>query len=248
MVNEHNFISLNEVLADVTQALNDKEERKLSHGFYVAQVHNAIDELGFSTVFLEGHADIQIPANNIVSMASNMYRLKKVHVFNGTPNNITSMENVYWKKGAIATGGKDGGFTANMYPGFLDIYFGNSLYSSPDTVYWFVYNKGNLVLSDACASFDYVRLVYDGIPSGSLDDAKFVPPEVRKAVVLWTIEKCAGFLKASEPGYRTIQLDAAAQLDEYGFNGAWQEAKRRIKYLGKKVMSDIMNYNNRPRA
>lgn len=247
MVNEHNFISINEILADVTLGLNDREERKLSHGFYVAQVRYAIDELGFSTVFLEGHTDVQIPANHIIPTPSNAYRIKSLHVFTGDPNNITSMENVYWKKGARNSGGKDAGFTANYYPGMADIYFG-SLPCVLDSVYWFIYNNGNIILSDGCSSFDYLRIVYSGIPSGTLDDMAMIPPEVRKAIVLWVTEKCAGFLKATFPEYRTIQLDAAAQLDEYGFNGAWNEAKGRIKYLGKKIWNDIMNYNNRPRA
>ena len=104
------------------------------------------------------------------------------------------------------------------------------------------------MLSDACSSYDYIRIVYDGIPSGELDSVRLVPPEVRKAVVLWVIEKCAGFLKFKEPAYRTVQLDAAAQLDEYGINGAWHEAKMRIKYLGKKILRDVLEYNARPRA
>jgi hypothetical protein len=248
MVNENNFISINEVLADVTVMVGDPEERLLSHGFYVAQVRNAIDELGFDTVFLEGYEDIEIPATHNISLPQNAYRIKRMHIYKGDPITVTHMENVYWKKGGLSMG-KDQGFTANMYPGSSDPYFGNGLYAQSEAIYWFVYHKGVITLSDGCDGFDYLRVVFDGIPSGVLDEAKMVPPEVRNALVLWAVEKCASALKTKDIKlYRTIQIDAAAQLDLHGFNGVWQQAKRRLKYMGKKSMSDVAEYNNRPRA
>jgi hypothetical protein len=246
-MNEYSYISINEVLADVTVALGDRDERRLSHGFYKAQVRNAMDELGFSTVFLEGFEDTEIPADHKIVLPAAAYRIKNLHIFKGTPDNITTMSNVYWKKGAHSEGFETG-FTANYYPGSNDPYYGNNLRSYGESIYWFIFHGGDIVLSDGCADFDYVRVVYDGIPSGILDEAGLIPPEARKAVVLWTIEKCASFLKVDDSKYRTIQLDAASQLDEYGYNGAWQEAKRRIKYLGKKIRRDVIEYNNRPRA
>jgi hypothetical protein len=248
MVNENSFISINEVLADVTVALDDQEERLLNHGFYVAQVRNAIDELGFDTVFYEDHADREIPANNIIVVPSNVYRIKNLHLFTGAPDNIESTANLYWKKGARDLGGKDRGYTANFYPGIDDLYYGNS-FSSAETAYWFKFHNGNIILSDGCTSWDYIRIVYDGIPSNSnLSEANMIPPEVRKALVLWAIEKCSGTLKVRDAKYRTIQLDAARDLDEYGQRGAWHEAKMRLKYMGKKFLRDTLHYSDRPHA
>lgn len=248
MVNQNNFISINEVLADVTVALDDKEERKLSHGFYIAQVRNAIDELGFSTVFLEDSFDREIPVNHIISVPSNVYRIKNLQVFNGTPDEITAQANVYWKKGARSLGGHDKGYTANMISGSSDLYYSNSLSTTGESAYWFVYNNGNIILSDASDAWDYLRVTYDGIPSGNLDDIAMLPPEIRKAVMLWTIAYCSGFLKIKNPSYRVIQMDAEAKLDEFGMGGAWHEAKSRLKYMGKKFMRDVLTYSARPHA
>jgi len=248
MVNNNSFISINEVLADALVALNDEDTRLLSPGFYRAQVRNAIDEIGFDTVFVEGTLDLAIPADHIVPFPSSAYRVKNVHIFTGTPDDIGYVQNVYWKKNA-RTAGFEKGYTANNHPGnYSDIYFHSPVWGSTDINYFFSFVNGNLYLSDACDPYDYVRVIYDGIATGELDDATIIPPEVRKAMVLWVIEKCASFLKLKDPAYRTVQLDAAAQLDEYGMNGAWHEAKRRIKYLGKKVLRDISEYNARPRA
>lgn len=250
MVNSNSFISINEVLSDVLVALNDESTRKLNAGFYRAQVRNALDELGFSTLFVEGQIDVLIPHNNIIPFPASAYRIKNVHIYTGTPDDIGYVQNVYWKKNARTEGfGK--GYTSNNHPGnYSDIYFASSnpTWGSADIAYFFSFVNGNITLSDACASYDYFRAIYDGIPSGILDDAKMVPPECRKAVVLWAIEKCASFLKLKDPAYRTVQIDASAQLDEYGFSGAWHEAKMRLKYLGRKVIRDVLEYNARPRA
>lgn len=249
MVNQNNFISINEVLADVTVAMDDQAERLLSHGFYVAQVRNALDEIGFSTVFLEDHADREIPVNHIISVPSNVYRIKNLHIFNGTPDNIEATANVYWKKGGRSLGGNDKGFTANMMAGSNDLYYGNSLgIGNTETAYWFVFNNGNIILSDGCEGWDYLRIVYDGIPSGNLDEVNMVPPEVRKALVHWATAYCASFLKKKDPTYRVIQMDAEAKLDEFGMQGSWNEAKNRLKYMGKKFMRDVLHYSDRPHA
>lgn len=247
MVNENNFISINEVLADVTVAMDDVDTRKLSSGFYEAQVRNAIDELGFDTVFAEDKLDMEIPADNIVPFPAAAYRIKQVFIFTGDPDDIGYVQNVFWKKGARGAGFEKG-YTANNRPGANDMYFNTPTWGDTSIAYFFSFVNGNITLSDACTSYDYVRVVYDGIPSGVLADAALVPPEVRKAVVLWAIEKCASFLKIKDPAYRVVQLDAAAQLGEYSMDGAWAEAKRRIKFQGKKVKQDLSEYNARLRS
>lgn len=248
MVNENSFISINEVLSDVLVALNDEDTRKLTPGFYRAQVRNAVDELGFDTVFQEYKIDVPIPSNHIVSFPSNAYRIKNAHIYSGSPDNIGYVQNLYWKKNA-RTEGFEKGYTANNHPSnSSDNYFTSPTWGDTNIAYFFSFVNGNIYLSDPCASYDYVRIIYDGIPSGVLDEVKMVPPEARKAIVLWVIEKCASFLKIKDPAYRAVQLDAAAQLDEYGMNGSWHEAKMRIKYLGKKVLRDVLEYNCRPRA
>lgn len=248
MTNEHSYLSINEVLADALVQLNDSATRKLSMGFYRAQVRNAMDELGFGTVFQELHKDWPIPANNIIVFPANAYRIKQVQIYTGSPDDVGYVQPVYWKKGGKSEGyGK--GYTADNHPSnYSDIYFDTPAWGDTDINYFFTFTRGNLVLSDPCSAYDYVHIAFDGIPSGVLDDVKMVPPEVRAAVVLWVVEKCAAALKMREPAYRTVQADAAAQLDEFGMAGAWHEAKMRLKYQGKKIQRDIAEYNNRPRA
>lgn len=241
-INPRNFLSIQEVLADALVQLGDKEQRKLTPGFYRAQVKYGLDELGFDTLFYEVVDDEPLPDNLIVPMPKGAYNLKGLRIYTGTPDNVGYVCNVYWRRNA-QTRGKDTGVIANVNLGTTHDPFISAPFWMRGGAYWFNIQNGLLRLSDSCADYDYVQAVYSGIPSGNLDAMKMVPPEVRKALVLWVVEKCAGVLKAEDNRYRVIQIDASAQLDEYGFNGAWQEAKRRLRDLDKKKLQDVLEYH-----
>lgn len=241
-INPNNFLALQEVLADVTVAMDDKEMRKLTPGFYRAQVKYALDELGFDAKFLEVVHDIALPDDLIVPMPKGVYNLKNIRIYTGTPDDVKYVENVYWRRG-VQTRGRGTGVVANVNLGTISDPFISAPFWMQGGAFWFSIQNGLIRLSDSCEHYDYVQLVFNGLPSGNLDEAKMIPPEARKAIVLWVTEKCASSLKASDPKYRTVQIDAASQLDEYGFNGAWHEAKSRLRDLDQKQLQDVLEYN-----
>jgi len=243
-INIQNFLSLQEVLADVLVAMDDKEQRKLTPGFYRAQVKYGLDDLGFEAKFFEVTVDELLPDDLIVQMPVGSYNLKNIHIYTGTPDNVGIVENVYWRRN-VQTRGKDTGVVANVNLGNISDPFISAPFWMRGGAFWFSVQNGLIRLSDSCQYYDYTRMTFNGIPSGHLDEAKMVPPEVRKALVLWVTEKCASSLKLTDNRYRAVQVDAAAQLDEYGFNGAWHQAKMRLIDLDAKKLRDIMEYNAR---
>jgi len=242
-INPANFGNINEVLADVLVVLNDEDQSLLTPGFYRAQVKNGLDELGFDISFLEVPNDYELPDDLILPMPKGCFNLKQIQVYTGTPDAVEYVEQVYWKKG-VQTRGKGKGYTSNVHHWNVTDPF-IQVRVDEYSMYYFSVQNGNIYLSDACANYDYVKLVFDGIPSMNLDEVKMVPPEVRKALVLWVTDKCAGALKMRDARYRIIQSDAASQLDEYGVTGAWHEAKMRLRKLDKKKMKDIIEYNSK---
>ena len=72
-----------------------------------------------------------------------------------------------------------------------------------------------------------------------------IPPQLQEALVLYAVERCAGFLKLKDNKYRLVQADAAVQLDRYGLNGAWHVAEMRLKELDYKKNKDIVEYNSK---
>ena len=244
-INYQNLLSVQEILADVLIAVNDESTHLLTTGFYIAQVKLGLDELGFSVSFLPVTEDYPMPEFLTLEMPKGCFNLHTIHIYNGTPDAVSYSENVYWKKN-VQTRGKGTGSTSNVHPwNISDPFFKTPHIDHSFGLYYFSVQNGIIRLSDDCANYPYVRLTYDGIPSKQLDMVKMVPPEVRKALVLWVIEKCASYLKIRDGRYSKIQADAAQQLDEYGLNGAWHEAKMRLLKLDKKKLKDSILYNSR---
>jgi hypothetical protein len=240
-INHLNLYSIQEVLADVLVHMDDEQNTKLTPGFYRAQVKYALDELGFDISFLPVTEDFPMPEDGMLQVPKGCYNLKLIHVYNGTPENVGYVENVYWKKNA-QTRGKNMGFTANQ-TGFNITDPFCQVRACASSLYYFTIQNGIIRLSDACTSYPYIRATFEGLKSVLLDEVKMVPPETRKAVALWVTEKCAGALKVRFKEYRQVQIDAASQLDEYGLNGAWHEAKMRLARLDTKLLKDSILYN-----
>jgi hypothetical protein len=240
--NYANFYSIGEVLADVLLNVGDADMRLLTPGFYRTQVKYAMDELGFDTLFYDMFEDIEMPDDLILEMPKGAYNILNLTIFKGTPENMTNAENVYWRRGAVGKGYSTG-VTARVNLGSS----GNDPFvkipSIGGGVYYFATQNGVIRLSDSCKGFDFARIHTSGIPSMLMDEVKIVPPEARKAISLWVTEKAAGTLKVNDAKYRTLQIDAVSQLDEYGYNGAWHQAVMRMKELDKKKLRDVLEYN-----
>jgi hypothetical protein len=242
-INYQNLISVNEVLSDVLVILGDIDQKLLTPGFYLANVRNGLDELAFDINFLPMTNDYPLPIDLIVPMPVGCFDLQNINIFSGTPDDVQYIETVYWRKG-VQTRGYNTGTIARINPTNYTDHFAQSNVNEY-TLYYFSVQNGLIRLSDACKSFDYVRLTYNGLPSVNLSNVKMVPPECRKALVDWTVDKCAGALKLQDAKYRTIQFDTQRSLDEYGLKGSWHEAKMRLVRLDKTKLRDVVEYNSK---
>jgi hypothetical protein len=253
------LISIQEVIADATVDLDDKAMRQLTPGWYRKHVKRAMDELSFDAPFIDVTRDYVMPDDLKLEIPKGFYDINNIQIFTGTPENIGYVENVYWKRnfesrgrvyrdGALA----DSGYTANNHEyNVTDPFFKASrLSQTPSGAYYFNTHSGFIILSDACHLYPYIRIAGKGIASSELDidKIKIIPPFALKAVTLWVVEKGARALKVNDSGnrrYRTIQTDAAMQLDEYGMNGAWYEAKVRLSKIDTKKWRDFIEYNSK---
>jgi|WetSurSiteA1Bulk_404760.scaffolds.fasta_scaffold09601_2 hypothetical protein len=241
-LNPNNFISISDVLADALVVLDDQDNSKLTPGYYRAAVKNCINELGFDIPFLDVVNDYEMPVDLKLDVPGGCYNMKSIILYTGTPDAVSYQETCYWKKN-MQTRGKGTGITADVpLYNTSDPFFRVDLWN--DTLYYFNVQNGTIMLSDACVNFDYVRLKYSGIPASNLDEMRMIPPEAREAVLLYVIEKCASSLKLKDNKYRAVQIDAAAQLDRYGMNGAWHNTITRLAKLDYKKYRDTILYNS----
>jgi hypothetical protein len=241
-LNPSDFVSINEILADVLVILDDQDNSKLTPGYYRAAVKNSLDELSFNISFLKVVNDYAMPVDLMLDIPSGCYNMQSIQIYSGTPDNVQYTENVYWRRG-VQTRGKETGLTASVRGwGVTDPFFRVSV--DENSLYFFSVQNGIIRLSDSCSAYDYIRLVYCGVPSMNLDDLKMVPREVRSAITLRVVEKCASALKLKDNKYRAVQVDAHQELDEFGFNGAWHQAVMRLAELDTKKHKDIILYNS----
>jgi hypothetical protein len=242
-INPNNFLAINEILSDVLVHIDDEPNSKLTPGYCRAQVKMGLDALGFEMPFIEVTNDYPIPSDLKLDMPSGCYNLNSINIYAGTPDAVGYTENVYWRKG-VHTRGANTGVTANVNQyNVTDPFCRVAL--GYQAKYYFSVQNGILILSDDCSNFDYARLTYNGIPSGSLDEVKMIPPEAREALILYAVEKCAASLKLRDNKYRIVQLDAASQLDRYGLNGAWHNTKMLLLKLDRKKLHDVILYNSK---
>jgi hypothetical protein len=247
------LLSIQEIIAEVLVEVDDKEQQKLTPGHYRRSVKLAMDELSFDAAFVEVTRDFEMPFDLKLPIPKGVFNIENIWIFTGTPDDVGYQENVYWKR-FFETRGKlldeDTGYTAINKEGNITDPFVKSP-TLAEGRYFFNTHSGIIHLSDSCDVFDYVRITFKGVASATLDidKIKMVPPFARKAVTLWCVEKAARALKPLDTWrdrkYRGIQVDAAGQLDEYGFNGAWHEAKTRLRDLDKKKWRDLIEYNSK---
>lgn len=90
------FISIEEILADVTQRVGDESTRKISEGSYKRFVKKALNELNFETRFDERYEDILLPSNLRLFIPSGCWNIIDIFVWNGTINKTeTITEDIY---------------------------------------------------------------------------------------------------------------------------------------------------------
>jgi len=253
------LISIKEVIADACLEVGDPKMQQLTPGWYRKTVKRALDELSFDAMFIDATRDIELPDDLKLPIPKGVFNIENMWIYTGTPDAIGYQENVYWKRNFETRGREyvDGslsntGFTANNHPyNYTDPFFKvSTLQQSPTSAYYFNTDAGIIHLSDACQYFDYIRIGFKGYATSALDidEIKIIPPFALKAVTLWVVEKAARTLKVNDTGnrrLRTVQTDASMQLDEYGMNGAWYEAKVRLAELDTKKMKDIIEYNSK---
>lgn len=242
------LLSIQDVISDVLLDLDDKEMQKLTPGWYRRQVKKALDELSFDTAFVDVTRDFEMPHDLKLPIPKGCFNIENIWIYSGTPDAMGYQENVYWKR-FFETRGKDKGYSAvNKEFNYTDPFV-----KSPQTGggrYYFNTHSGIIHLSDPCDFFDYVRIAFKGMASAELDIDKIriVPPIASEAVTLWVVERGARALKSTDGRdrrYRSIQTDASVQLDKFGLDGAWHEAKTRLQDLDKKKWRDLIEYNSK---
>lgn len=233
----YDLLSINEIKANILVAVQDEEERLLTPGFYRKLVKDALDELNFETFFNVTFQDIPIPSDLKVPIPSGCFNLTDMFLYqneNCCDIACTNGTVRVFHKANFLTKGFDKGYTARNKPNTPDVFIHNRGINS--AVHFYNVNNGIIMLSDNCANYPYVRLVFNGTAS-DIDSLKMIPPFCRKGITSYCVERAFFYLKLREPKYRQAWVDSKQTIAE-----DWRDAVYRLKRLSKLERSNLYEY------
>lgn len=260
-ISQCNYVSINEILADVLIYVDDEGQDKLTPGFYNRAIRQVLEDFNFSTYFNEVYFDIDFPANLRMQMPEGAWNIKDIFVYDKASSTdtsatscsetseccaITNMNRV-WHKNNYITAGKNLGYTARNKAGNYNDPTTRAL-SSDASIYYYNIQNGIIMFSDSCKNFDKVRIVSNGLAGSNLNETKIVPPFIREAVVLAVSEKACMAIKGrgiEEQRYNKLWIDYKNQLymaKTRVQSSIWDDALYRLKRKDSKEMKDLRTY------
>ena len=249
MIDSSEFVTVNNVLAEVLVDVNDKDLRSgMSKGWYISRMSDALLELALDTFFQVITRDFDFPSEKLaLEMPSNAFNLREIYVFNCDCSGDTNASNcncfasssrwVWWKR-LYNNKGMNMGSTSKVReqlneegtistngpdPYVPKIRTGSSL------VYANVQN-GLIMFSSGASGYTKVRLVYNGM-GGEIGDEPVIPRFAKRAVVDFVVERFFSAKMAEDSrAFGTLWRKADAKLNDLR-TGSWAKARRRVSKM-----------------
>jgi len=241
-----NFVTANEILADVLKLVRDADFKLLSRGYYISQIQQALEELAFDTYFDEKHEAFDIPENFRIEMPKGMFNIKNMYLFNGDICDIASSTPVWYKANFI--NGKSGsGYVANNKGNNTDP-FTRRLGVDPmlnSGLYYYAIQNGEIMLSSNCGNYQKLFVHYNGT-GGDVGEVPFIPLFLRQAVkdyvTVNALEVRIAESELSEMSRWSNLLSYHKNNLEEHYDGSWAKAEKRVRKLDMKERKDIKEY------
>lgn len=267
-ISRHNFVTADVILSDVLSECDDADFRYATHGWYLSQVQQALEEMSFDSYYSRKVDSFPVPNNLQLPMPKGMFNLQNMYLYNGNECNISNAVNVYWKRNYFTRGegflaknkernGRDpfyfddinrNGY--NTYGGFGNYYADNPRFTIKQNLYYFNIMDGIIMFSTACRDFEnvFIEYVSTGIDIG---EDPFIPIMLRQAVKDWVSVKALRnrAVKADAGDAKTNLFLSLASATENRLNnprnGSWEEAIDRVSRMDKKQREDMQEYFSR---
>jgi len=247
----NDFLSVDEILADVLLEVNDEEIRSgLKKGWYTSKIQQALEELSFDTFFDEVTLDLPFDKVKLsLEMPRNAFNVREIYLFNGDCCSPDSSVLVHYKR-LYNNRGKGIGHTAKLKESgqnTLDPFFATRTHfvnrgAGRNAHYANIVN-GLIMLSSNAAGFDKIRLVFNGM-SGAIGDEPVIPRFFRQAVMGFVVEAFWRFMKPRDKSARLFWADADRKLNDPR-QGTWRQAKMRITSMDQWKKQSLKEYLGR---
>jgi hypothetical protein len=253
--------SADNILADVLPMVDDEEFRDKSRGYYLSQIQRALEELSYDTFFFKRSVSIVIPDSLQMSLPSDMFSLDQAYLYNGDYCDLNNAQNVYFKRNFYRS--EDGYVARDKWSNRNDPFHKQrgartntpgqypSQERPPSHLHFMSIQNGMLMLSDSCAQFDKIYLVYYGVGT-EIGEEPIIPGFLRQAVIDYvTYQALLNKIAQDDQVGRWQALLRETKQSLYGTglrrsDGSWFRAERRVKHMDKKAWEDMREYMARP--
>lgn len=248
-MNANDFVSVEKIIAEVTQTVNDTEFKNGFHkGWFVSRIHDALQELAFDTYYMKITQDFELPDSCQIKMPKDTFNIREIYLYNGTICNPTSTQNVYHKR-LFNNKFKGDGYTAKVKDdgsNGADMFQPNQSFRNVGrngfvgTKYYYNVQNGLMMFSRECKAFPFVRVVFNGM--GGVDGSEPVIPRFfQRAIVDYVEERYYNAMRNRNPRtYNAIWQSAQARLDSY--TGNWSKARKRVASMDSAEKESMEEY------
>jgi hypothetical protein len=199
-----NLISVDAIISEVARNIDDEPMRKFSKGYLTSLVQQALEQLDFQTYmtkqieYFDYATEIHIPEN--------AWNIREIYLFNGECCDITSAQPVWWK--ANYRGNAANRVTKNTNDPFI------RSYTYEDNVYYYNAEGGSIYFSSACATYEKIMVVFNGI-STTIGTTPMIPIQWRRVVCDMVTVECFKKLKARLGNPKEAQMYRALYAEAY---------------------------------
>lgn len=265
-----NFITPEQILADVLKFVDDEGFRLNSRGFYVSQMQQALQELSYDTFFDVQREAFDVPADLKLELPEGAFNIKQMYLFNGTVCNISTAQNVYHSRNYITDGNgfvkRDRGNLNRNDPFYTprsrtrDKHLDDALNGAPfnsrqiistggssiSELFFYGIQSGLIMFSQSATKFEKVLIVFNGT-GGKIGDTPCIPQYLREAVKHFVIDVALLIAMAKrEDVNRWIRLHGINERKMKGTRreeeGSWYKAEIRVKSMDSKEQEDLKEY------
>jgi hypothetical protein len=248
-MNANDFVSVEKILAEVTQTVNDKDFKNgFPKGWYISRIHDAIQELAIETFFFKVTMDFELPEKLQLPMPPDTFNIREIYLYNGERCAPAKTQVVYFKRlfnnkftgeGYTAKVKDDGSNSADIFQP-NQRWFSDNRQGFYGPKYYYGVQDGLIMFSNDCRTYPFVRIVFNGL--GGVDgETPIIPRFFQRAVVDFVEERWLNAMKLRNPRtYNSMWRDAADRLASH--TGNWKKAIKRSSAMDTSEKESMEEY------